>query len=169
MPADIIFEIGTEEIPARFIPNAIKGMKEDFSALLNEQGISFKVAEPYGTPRRLLLYVKDAAEKQAEKSVEIMGPAKAVAYDKDGNPTKAAIGFAKGQAIDVKELQIKKTDKGEYICAVKREGGKDTEGRLSDLLPSFILKINFPKSMYWDDKKVRFARPIRWLTAVYGN
>ena len=169
MPADIIFEIGTEEIPARFIPNALNGMKEDFSALLNEQGISFKVAETYGTPRRLLLYVKDAAEKQAEKSVEIMGPAKAVAYDKDGNPTKAAIGFAKGQAIDVKELQIKKTDKGEYICAVKREGGKDTEGLLSELLPSFLLKINFPKSMYWDDKKVRFARPIRWLTAVYGN
>ncbi len=169
MPADIIFEIGTEEIPARFIPNALNGMKEDFSALLNEQGISFKVAETYGTPRRLLLYVKDAAEKQAEKSVEIMGPAKAVAYDKDGNPTKAAIGFAKGQAIDVKELQIKKTDKGEYICAVKREGGKDTEGLLSELLPSFLLKINFPKSMYWDDKKVRFARPIKWLTAVYGN
>jgi glycyl-tRNA synthetase beta chain len=169
MPADIIFEIGTEEIPARFIPNALNGMKEDFSALLNEQGISFKVAETYGTPRRLLLYVKDAAEKQAEKSVEIMGPAKAVAYDKDGNPTKAAIGFAKGQAIDVKELQIKKTDKGEYICAVKREGGKDTEGLLSELLPSFLLKINFPKSMYWDDKKIRFARPIKWLTAVYGN
>ena len=169
MPSDIIFEIGTEEIPARFIPNALNGMKEDFSALLSEQGISFKIAETYGTPRRLLLYVKDAAEKQAEKAVEVIGPAKAVAYDKEGNPTKAAIGFAKGQAIDVKELQIKKTDKGEYICAVKREGGKDTEGLLSELLPSFILKINFPKSMYWDDKKVRFARPIKWLTAVYGN
>ncbi|MEK6679371.1 MAG: glycine--tRNA ligase subunit beta [Nitrospirota bacterium] len=169
MPADIIFEIGTEEIPARFIPNALERMKEDFSVLLNEQGISFKTAESFGTPRRLLLYVKDAAEKQAEKSVEVTGPAKAVAYDKDGAPTKAAIGFAKGQGIDVKELQIKKTDKGEYICALKKEGGKDTEGLLSELLPRFLLKIDFPKSMYWDDKKIRFARPIRWLTALYGN
>ncbi len=169
MPADIIFEIGTEEIPARFIPNALKGMKEDFSALLNERGIPFKTAEAYGTPRRLLLYVKDAAEKQAEKAVEVIGPAKAVAYDKEGNPTKAAIGFAKGQAIDVKELQIKKTDNGEYICAVKKEGGKDTEGLLSELLPKFLLKIDFPKSMYWDDKKIRFARPIRWMTALYGS
>ena len=108
MPADIIFEIGTEEIPARFIPSALERMKEDFSVLLNEQGISFKTAESYGTPRRLLLYVKDAAEKQAEKSVEVIGPAKAVAYDKDGAPTKAAIGFAKGQGIDVKELQLKR-------------------------------------------------------------
>lgn len=169
MPADIIFEIGTEEIPARFIPSALERMKEDFSVLLNEQGISFKTAESFGTPRRLLLYVKDAAEKQAEKAVEVIGPAKAVAYDKDGNPTKAAIGFAKGQTIDVKELQIKKTDKGEYICALKKEGGRDTEGLLSELLPRFLLKIDFPKSMYWDDKKIRFARPIRWLTALYGN
>ncbi|MFZ3065618.1 MAG: glycine--tRNA ligase subunit beta [Nitrospirota bacterium] len=169
MPADIIFEIGTEEIPARFIPSALERMKEDFSVLLNEQGISFKTAESYGTPRRLLLYVKDAAEKQAEKSVEVIGPAKAVAYDKDGAPTKAAIGFAKGQGIDVKELQLKKTDKGEYICALKKEGGRDTEGLLSELLPRFLLKIDFPKSMYWDDKKIRFARPIRWLTALYGN
>ncbi len=169
MPADIIFEIGTEEIPARFIPPALERMKEDISLLLNEQGVSFKTAEAYGTPRRLLLYVKDAADKQAQKAVEVMGPAKAVAYDKDGAPTKAAIGFAKGQAIDVKDLQVKKTDKGEYICAVKREGGKDTEGLLSELLPRFLLKIDFPKSMYWDDKKVRFARPIRWMTALYGN
>lgn len=169
MPADIIFEIGTEEIPARFIPPALERMKEDISLLLNEQGIPFKTAEAYGTPRRLLLYVKDAAEKQAEKAVEVIGPAKAVAYDKDGSPTKAAIGFAKGQGIDVKELQIKKTDKGEYICALKKEGGKDTEGLLSELLPRFLLKIDFPKSMYWDDKKIRFARPIRWLTALYGN
>src|SRR4030067_369859 len=169
MPADIIFEIGTEEIPARFIPSALERMKEDFSVLLNEQGISFKTAESFGTPRRLLLYVKDAAEKQAEKAVEVTGPAKAVAYDKDGAPTKAASGFAKGQGMDVKERQIKKTDKGEYICAVKREGGKDTEWLLTELLPRFLLKIDFPKSMYWDDKKVRFARPIRWLTALYGN
>ena len=169
MPADIIFEIGTEEIPARFIPSALERMKEDFSVLLNEQGISFKTAESFGTPRRLLLYVKDAAEKQAEKAVEVTGPAKAVAYDKDGAPTKAAIGFAKGQGIDVKELQIKKTDKGEYICALKKEGGRDTEGLLTELLPRFLLKIDFPKSMYWDDKKIRFARPVRWLTALYGN
>lgn len=169
MPADIIFEIGTEEIPARFIPSALERMKEDFSVLLNEQGISFKTAESFGTPRRLLLYVKDAAEKQAEKAVEVIGPAKAVAYDKDGAPTKAAIGFAKGQGIDVKELQLKKTDKGEYICALKKEGGRDTEGLLTELLPRFLLKIDFPKSMYWDDKKIRFARPIRWLTALYGN
>lgn len=169
MPADIIFEIGTEEIPARFIPSALERMKGDFSVLLNEQGISFKTAESYGTPRRLLLYVKDAAEKQVEKAVEVTGPAKAVAYDKDGAPTKAAIGFAKGQGIDVKELQIKKTDKGEYICALKKEGGRDTEGILTELLPRFLLKIDFPKSMYWDDKKVRFARPVRWLTALYGN
>jgi len=169
MPADIIFEIGTEEIPARFIPSALERMQGDISLLLNEQGIPFKTAEAYGTPRRLLLYVKDAAEKQAEKAVEVIGPAKAVAYDKDGAPTKAAIGFVKGQGVDVKELQIKKTDKGEYICAVKKEGGKDTEGLLTELLPRFLLKIDFPKSMYWDDKKIRFARPIRWLTALYGS
>src|SRR4030067_3277054 len=169
MPADIIFEIGTEEIPARFIPSALERMKEDFSVLLNEQGISFKTAESFGTPRRLLLYVKDAAEKQAEKAVEVTGPAKAVAYDKDGAPTKAASGFAKGQGMDVKERQIKKTDKGEYICALKKEGGRDTEGLLTELLPRFLLKIDFPKSMYWDDKKIRFARPVRWLTALYGN
>ncbi|MEK6680727.1 MAG: glycine--tRNA ligase subunit beta [Nitrospirota bacterium] len=169
MPADIIFEIGTEEIPARFIPDALQKMKDRMAVFLKNEMVSFQSMESYGTPRRLALYVKDAAEKQDEKMVEVIGPAKSVAYDKDGKPTKAALGFAKGQGVDVSALKIKATDKGEYICASRKDGGKDTAEILKKMLPQFIMDIAFPKSMYWDDKKIRFARPIRWLMAIFNN
>jgi glycyl-tRNA synthetase beta chain len=167
---EFLLEIGTEEIPSRFINPAIEKMKELFSALL----VSGRVAsrgeiKAYGTPRRLALYVPDMDERQADISKEVVGPPKKVAFDGSGNPTKAATVFAEKNGVPVSALAIKATEKGEYLVAQLDEKGGDTSEWLSQVLPGFILSIPFPKTMRWMDKDIRFARPIHWLLSLWGG
>ncbi|MCC6545277.1 MAG: glycine--tRNA ligase subunit beta [Nitrospirae bacterium] len=169
MHKDILLEIGTEELPARFIPAAITGIKDAAERLLTDNRIRFREISVYGTPRRLALIVREADEMQEDVVIEVSGPPKSAAYSADGIPTKAAVGFARGQGIDISQLKIQHTDKGEYLFAEKHEKGKKTKDVLPELLNNLLTSIAFPKSMRWNDTRVRFARPLRWLLAIYGD
>ena len=179
---DLLFEIGTEEIPASYILPALEQLEKLASQQLKANRIEFQQIRTLGTPRRLTLAIKDVATMQSERSAEIIGPPKRVAYDEDGNPTKAAIGFARNQGVSVDSLKIVETErndlffrkavlakkhKGEYVCAQKVEKGLPTIEILQEMLPSLITSIDFPKMMRWDN--LRFARPIRWIIALFGD
>lgn len=166
---DLLFEIGTEEIPARFMPKALSDLKEYVLEELDSAHIQHSDITVNCTPRRLTVYVKDLSESQQD-SVELSkGPLKAQAFDADGNATKAAEGFARSRGISVSELIIKKIGNAEYIFAEKREAGKDTASILPSILEKIIKRLSFPKSMYWLEKTVRFARPVRWIVALFGS
>ncbi|MGQ0811715.1 MAG: glycine--tRNA ligase subunit beta [Nitrospiraceae bacterium] len=167
--AELLFEIGSEELPYQFIPPALLALKDSAEQLLKEHRLPFQSARTIGTPRRLTLVVEGLAVHQAGTMKETMGPSKAVAFDQSGQPTKAALGFATGQGVAVQELQIRQTPKGEYVFAVKREAGRPTKTVLLELLPALVSKLSFPKSMKWNEAGVRFARPVRWLVALYGG
>ena len=163
-------EIGTEEIPSRFIIPAIEKMKELFFALLLSGRVAYRgEMKSFGTPRRLVLYVPDMDERQGDISREVVGPPKKVAFDASGNPTKAAVVFAEKNGISVASLTVKSTEKGEYLVARLDEKGGNTAEWLRQILPTFILSIPFQKTMRWMDKDIRFARPIHWVLALWGG
>lgn len=169
MSQDLLLEIGTEEIPARFMGSALRQLKELAETGFKESRLEYEAVATYGTPRRLCLYVTGLAETQAELVKEVRGPAKKAAFDADGNPTKAAQGFARGQGVAVEDLVVKPFGNGEYVFATVREESKPASEILPDLLLGFIKQLNFPKPMRWADKEFRFARPIHWLTALLGD
>lgn len=169
MSRNMLLEIGTEEVPARFMPAAIAAMKESADRLLKENHVQFGDIVVYGTPRRLVLIVKGLSENQGDITIEVLGPPKNVAYNKDGIPTKAATGFARGQGVDVSALRAKNTDKGEYVYVERHEHGKKTGDILPSILTNILSSVTFPKSMQWNDTGVRFARPVRWILALFGE
>ncbi len=169
MAKDLLFEIGTEELPARFIGPALKELKRLAQEELKALALEFEGLKTLGTPRRLTLYVAGLAERQPDRVEEILGPPQKAAFDQEGKPTKAAIGFAKKQGVSVADLRIKETPKGPYVYVEKKFPGQKTEDLLPDLLKKLITKLPFPKSMRWGNYKIRFARPIRWLLAIYGQ
>lgn len=169
MSKELLLEIGTEEIPAGFIQPALEQIKELTQKMLGNKRIKYEGIQVFGTPRRLVLYIDKIDEKQEDIKKEIVGPPKERAYDKDNLPTKAAIGFAKGQGVGVDDLKIKKTERGEYICAVKEEKGVESKNILETLLPKLITDISFPKSMRWGDSELKFVRPIHWILALLGG
>ncbi|MDI6781916.1 MAG: glycine--tRNA ligase subunit beta [bacterium] len=166
---DLLLEIGTEEIPAGYIQSGLKQMREAMQSLLQGERIGFKGINTYGSPRRLSILVTGMATSQMDADVEVLGPPKAAAYDKQGNPTKAAEGFAKSQGAVVENLKIKTTPKGEYLCVEKHIKGKAAIEVLRKNLPGLITNIYFPKSMRWGTKEIRFARPIRWILALFDS
>lgn len=166
---ELLLEIGVEELPYQFIPPALASIRQSAEQLLNEARLSFRLVRTIGTPRRLVLVVDDLAGHQASTVKEAMGPSKAVGFDQAGQPTKAAMGFAMGQGVAVQDLQVRQTPKGDYLFAVKRDEGRPTKLVLQELVPQLISKLSFPKSMRWNEAGVRFARPVRWLVALYGG
>ena len=167
--AELLIEIGVEELPYQFIAPALAVLKDSAEQMLKEQRLAFQSARTLGTPRRLTLVVEGLATQQPSIVKEAMGPSKAVAFDPAGQPTRAATGFAAGQGVAVQELQIRRTPKGEYLFAVKQEQGRPANVVLKALLPQLIAKLSFPKAMKWNSTGVRFARPVRWLVALYGG
>jgi glycyl-tRNA synthetase beta chain len=167
--AELLLEIGVEELPYQFIAPALAALKGSAEQMLKDHRIAFQLVCTMGTPRRLTLVVEGLAAQQTSMVKEAMGPSKAVAFDPAGQPTRAAVGFAAGQGVSVQELQIRQTPKGEYLFAVKQEPGRPTNVVLKELLPQLIAKLSFPKAMKWNSTGVRFARPVRWLVAVYGG
>jgi glycyl-tRNA synthetase beta chain len=167
--ADLLLEIGTEEIPARFMRPALGEMERLAGELLGTNHIPHGQVSAMGTPRRLVLVVRDVAEDQETTNREVLGPAVTVAFDGSGAPTKACLGFARGQGVDPASLEVRETPKGAYVCAVRREGGKPSREILAGLLPQILGGISFPKSMRWGDGATRFARPIRWIVALLGT
>lgn len=166
---ELILEIGTEEIPAGFLEEAIKNLSSIAEREFKDNLISYKDINTFGTPRRLVLRVSGLSDKQSDKIDEIIGPPKRIAYDDSGSPTKATVGFAKAQGVDTRDLVVVNREKGEFI-AVKREiKGQKTKNVLTELLPKIILAISFRKSMRWTDGNIAFVRPIRWILSLYGG
>ncbi len=169
MGKELLFEIGTEEIPSAYLPPALEDLKTAASRLLAEQRLTFAGIRSLGTPRRLTLVVDGLIECQPDQRREVIGPPKAVAFDAEGKPTKAAEGFARAQGMRVEALQIRTLDRGEYLVAVQEEGGSRTPDVLPTLLPRLLAALPFPKLMRWGEGAIRFVRPIRWLLAVYDG
>jgi glycyl-tRNA synthetase beta chain len=166
---ELLLEIGTEEIPAGFIPQALIDFESLARRELEANRIDFDGVKTFGTPRRLVLVIESVSEKQRDEEIRKVGPSKQAAFDSKGNPTKAAIGFAKSQSISVESLKVIQTEKGEYVCAVKEEPGRPTLELLSSILSKVILSIPFQKSMRWAEVPIRFARPIHWILALFGG
>ena len=162
MAKDLLFEIGAEEIPAGFMPNILGQLKQLAETKLNDAHLPFESIETYGTPRRLAIIVKGLADASAEISERHKGPSASIAYNADGNATKAAIGFARGKGLDVADLVVEDG----YIYAETKTAGVPAKDIVSEMLPQLITGLNFPKSMHWGDLDAKFVRPVRWLVAL---
>ena len=162
MAKDLLFEIGAEEIPAGFMPHILGQLKQLAETKLNDAHLPFKSIATYGTPRRLALIVKGLADTSAEISERHKGPSASIAYDADGNATKAAIGFARGKGLDVADLVVEDG----YIYAETKTAGVPAKDIVTDMLPQLITGLNFPKSMHWGNLDAKFVRPVRWLVAL---
>lgn len=160
----LLFEIGTEEIPAKFMPGILKQLKELAAAKMQELRIPFEDITVYGTPRRMAFIADGVAETQADVVVEAKGPSVKIAYV-SGAPSKAAQGFARGQGVDVKDLVVRDN----YVYAVKHLAGQPVVELLSGLLMDILTSLSFPKTMRWADYEFRFVRPIRWMVALFGD
>ena len=169
MGKELLLEIGTEEIPAAFLPQARRDLEEMIRKELAAQVIPHGAIITMATPRRLFLCVAEAAEKQSERIIEKLGPAKRAAFDAQGNPTPAAQGFARGQGVEISALETIVTEKGEYLVSRKKIIGAETKTLLPQIIPALIAALPFRKSMRWADFELRFARPIHWLLALYGG
>ena len=162
MAKDLLFEIGAEEIPAGFMPNILGQLKQLAETKLNDAHLPFESIATYGTPRRLALIVKGLTDTSAEISERHKGPSASIAYDADGNATKAAIGFARGKGLDVADLVVEDG----YIYAETKTAGVPAKDIVTDMLPQLITGLNFPKSMHWGNLDAKFVRPVRWLVAL---
>ena len=169
MAKDLFLEIGCEELPAGFIPKAMADLELLMKRELEGARLEYGEIVTLGTPRRLVLAVKALAERQPDAELTAMGPAKSVAYDAAGNPTKAAVGFARGQGVEVASLKLVTTEKGEYLSAVKSEIGRETSELLTEMLPRLLGALPFKKSMRWGDLETRFARPIHWIVSLFDG
>lgn len=169
MKQDLLIEIGTEEIPARFIADAEKSLGEKMKQWLQSQSLSFDAVQTFSTPRRLAVIVQKVSEKQADRSTEVRGPAAKIAQSADGSWSKAAMGFARKQGLDVTDLQIKEHNGNQYVFATKHETGLPTVDLIEDQLAKEVLDaITFPLTMRWN-AGTRFIRPVRWLVCMFGT
>ena len=166
---DFLLEIGTEEIPAGYIAPAMEWLKKSFIEQMKKVIIEPENVETFATPRRLTLYCQNILENSPLGTTEIFGPPASAAYDEDGNPTRALKGFASSQAKEIKDVQMKETSKGRYCYIKEVIPSKPAKIILEGRLPDLIAAIPFPKSMYWNEPKFVFARPIRNICAVFGG
>jgi glycyl-tRNA synthetase beta chain len=167
--SSFLLEIGTEDLPARFIAPAMQQLKENTGKILGEHHLGFSEIRTYGTPRRLAVIADGIPLMQEDRSKEVFGPSRKVAFDADGNPTKAAIGFAQSQGIPVEKLMIRNKDKGEYVVALVEEKGVSVNEILPEIFKKIVFSLSLPKSMRWGDGTIRFVRPIRWLLSLFNN
>ncbi len=166
---ELLLEIGTEEIPSAYMPAAVQELSVLLEKEFRGQRIPFKEIRSMGTPRRLVLAATGVGAAQEGRILETIGPARQIAFDKEGQPTRAATGFARGQGVRVEDLQVVRTEKGEYVCARKEEKGEETFTLLSGILPRLIQSMSFPKSMRWMDLDISFVRPIHWILCLFDG
>ena len=165
MSKDLLLEIGTEEVPAHVMPHLLADLKRLAGDLFAERRLAYENLRTIGTPRRTALLVTGLVERQEDVSTETRGPSVAIAFDAEGNPTKAGAGFARGQGIEPSAL----IQRDGYVYASVHEQGAETAQLLAELLPELIRAIPLPNSMRWGDLDFRFIRPIRWIVALYGT
>ncbi len=169
MSKSYLLEIGVEEIPARYVKDALKQIEEKFSSLFEDERLNFEKIVVYSTPRRLTAIITGLEEKQEDLSEEVKGPSKKISFDEEGNPSKALLGFMRGQKVELDDIFFKEINGEEYVYAKVLKKGLTTEEILGKLVPDLIKSINFPKSMRWGGKNMRFARPIRWIVSMLDN
>lgn len=160
----LLFEIGTEEIPAKFMPGILKQLQELAEKKMDELRIPYENVKVYGTPRRMTFLASGVEETQADSTVEAKGPSAQIAFV-NGSPSKAALGFARGQGVDVRDLVVRDN----YVYAVKHLAGEPVKELLPGLLEDILTSLTFPKNMRWADHEFRFVRPIRWMVALFGD
>ena len=165
MSKDLLLEIGTEEVPAHVMPHLLADLKRLAGDVFAERRLAYESLRTIGTPRRTALLVTGLAERQEDISTETRGPSVAIAFDAEGKPTKAGVGFARGQGVDPAAL----IQRDGYVYASVHERGAETAQLLTELLPELIRAIPLPNSMRWGDLDFRFIRPIRWIVALYGT
>lgn len=165
----LLFEIGMEELPARFLLPTLAELKNILEKKFNENRIKFEEIKTNGTPRRVIVLIEGISEIQENLNILNMGPAKNVAFGADGEISRAGLGFLKSQGVDASSFEMVETPKGEYIAVRKFVEGKATTEMIPHMLKESVLEITFPKSMKWSDKKIRFARPIQWFLALLDD
>jgi glycyl-tRNA synthetase len=164
-----LLEIGTEELPAGDLDDALTQLRDMVPSQLAEARLDYDDLQILGTPRRQIVLIEGLSPRQRPVEEVVKGPPARVAFNAEGRPTKAALGFARKQGVAVDELETRKTDGGEYIVATRREQGRPAAEVLTSLLPKLIAGLRFQKSMRWNDSNVTFSRPIRWLVALLGG
>jgi len=167
--ADVLLEIGTEELPAAYLPALIEQLGAEARALLAAHHLAFRQAESFGTPRRLVLFVRGLAAIQRKPGEEIRGPSRQAAFDATGKPTQALLGFLRSRGGTLGQVGVVSSAKGEHVVLRKPPTETPTAKLLPSLLPQLIGTLRAPKTMRWDATGLRFARPIRWVLALYGN
>jgi glycyl-tRNA synthetase beta chain len=169
MSRDLLLEIGVEEVPSAPLYDAVTQLKTRAAATFDGARLSYGEITSHGSPRRLALLVTGLAERQDDLSMRVKGPAVSAAFDADGNPTKAAEGFARSRGLAVSDLVRERTEGGEYVFALVEESGKPAEEILPGLLAQLIGDLDWAKSMKWGSGSTRFIRPVRWLVALFGS
>jgi glycyl-tRNA synthetase beta chain len=168
MGQDLLLEIGTEEIPARFVLGALESLRRLAEERLQQARLPYREIKTVGTPRRLALLAFGLEPVQTDQEEIIIGPPRSAAFGEDGVPTKVAIGFARAKGVPVDDLSLLETPKGVYLGLKKKITGRSASAVLPELLPQLILDLTFPKTMRWGTSSLRFARPIHWIVALYG-
>ena len=165
----LLFEVGVEELPSRFVSSTLQQIKNNLIKMLGENRIEFNEINTYGTPRRLTFIVKGISERQSNLEEEVEGPSKKITLDTDGNFTKPALGFMKSKGLKEEDVVFKTVGKDEYIFGTIRQEGKETYEVLKNILPEAVKSVTFPKAMRWGGKNMRFARPIRWMVTLFND
>lgn len=168
-PATFVLEIGSEELPAGEVTSAINQLQNTIPQLLTDLRLTHGDIAVHGTPRRLAVIVQDLAPRQTDLETEAKGPPADRAFDADGNPTKAAMGFARGKGVDVGDLRIVEDGKRRYVVATVREEGQPTVDVLAEALPDVVAGLKFEKSMRWNHTNIAYSRPLRYLVALFGD
>ena len=165
----LLFEIGMEELPARFLLPVLQDLKNIMGKKLADSRIKFGSIKTFGTPRRLILLVEELSEKEEDLDSLNIGPAKNIAFTDTGEVSRAGLGFLSSQGVDSTSFEVVETSKGEYIAVKKYEKGRLTKEVIPAILKDIILSLTFPKSMKWGNKKIKFARPIQWFLALLND
>ena len=169
MNKDLLLELGTEEIPARFISSTKKSMKSFLEKKLKELRISFDEITIKSTPRRFSIFIKSLADTQQASTEEIKGPSKKIAFDENKNPSKALSGFLKSKNVSLDDITFVKNGNEEYVYVVKKLPAEETVSYLKEIFEQMIDSLSFPKPMRWGGNKIKFIRPIRWILCLYGD
>ena len=164
-----LLEIGVEEIPSDYVKNTKIQLKEKFEKLLSENKLSYEEVEIESTPRRFMVLLKNVAEEAQAETISVRGPSVKIAYDADNNPSKALLGFLKGQKADLADVIIKEQKGEDYVFVEKKEESKSLEEILKENVYELVKSISFPRSMRWGGKSIRWARPIRWFVSLLDD
>jgi len=168
-PAPFLLEIGTEELPAKDLTTALDQLRQRFPVFLEKLRVQHGEIQVMGTPRRLVVYIAELKRNQNDLEEVVKGPPAERAYDDQGQPTKAAEGFARSKGLQVDDLEIQEINEGRYVVALVRTQGRPTPDVLAESLPDLIASIRFDMAMHWNASNVAFSRPIRWLLAIFND